>query len=30
LRCIQYQYTPRGVEAFEQELKKTLLHIINR
>ena len=30
LRCIPYQYTPRGIEVFEQDLKKTLLHIMNR
>lgn len=30
LRHIQYQYTPRGMELFEQQLKNTLVNLLNR
>jgi hypothetical protein len=30
LRHIQYEYTPRGMEAFEQHLKNTIISILSR
>ena len=30
LRCIVYEYTPRGIAALEQNLKNTILNILAR
>ena len=30
LRCIVYEYTPRGIAALEQNLKNTIMNVLAR